>query len=144
MGRTERDGCVQRRTWHDEERRNAARTTRKQKAITRELGAQRAGAGGTRGWGEEQGLRSSQASCARGNTTAGSRQRAQLRAGKYYGVGNPVRHELEEQEAGAELQAERAQGSCGRELKTRRRRLNRELWPWTKPTSQSRRTRRKA
>jgi hypothetical protein len=67
--------------------------------MTRELGAQRAGAGGTRGWGEGQGLRSSQASCARG---------------KYYDAGNPIRHELEEQEAGAELQAERAQGSWAR------------------------------
>jgi hypothetical protein len=32
--------CGQRRTWHDEGQRNAARSTRKQKTITRELSAQ--------------------------------------------------------------------------------------------------------
>jgi hypothetical protein len=43
---------VQRRTWHDEGKRNAARATRKQKTTTRERGAQTGRAGNTDELGE--------------------------------------------------------------------------------------------
>ena len=47
------------------------------------------------------------------------RQGAWLRAGKYYGAENPDKHELEEQGARVELQAERAQGSLVRRAGTK-------------------------